>query len=125
MADDLKDYRLPPNPPEAERLCEALWPAIDAAEALLEAHEAEQFDCVLCEDARGLLYVMRLVESGLSMNLLSWPAEDRRRALESRRRGDPRAAEALEAGARAEEAAAAPPVEAPAANPFYPAGLAR
>jgi hypothetical protein len=57
-----------PNPPAAERLCEALWAVQDAVRDLLADH-GDACDCSLCYDARGVRYSVNVADDMLTGEL--------------------------------------------------------
>src|SRR5262245_26228426 len=67
------------NPPAAERLAEALWAAMRAADALLTEH-APRCTGSMCGDARGLLWAMNHAENSIVNSLRPWPAANRQYA---------------------------------------------
>jgi hypothetical protein len=60
------------NSPGTEKALVGTWMAIEGLLDLIDDHE-EGCDCIFCEDARGLLYMARMVESTLESNACRLP----------------------------------------------------
>jgi hypothetical protein len=65
------------NPPAAERLVEALWAAMRAADDLLADH-GPRCTCSFCSDAKGLLWAMNLAEQSIFCCLSGWEPDGQR-----------------------------------------------
>lgn len=66
----------PRNDPDMEKAIVGLWMAWEACASFLEGHQhAEAFpcDCIACEDARGILYMVRQAEAVLAGQMLALP----------------------------------------------------